>query len=302
MRTWTLYASTVLLLLIKTTGCTAPPDTASDPAETAPDTTFYQEASWSPDGSQLLLSRLEIHNNYRSLIAKIKADGSGYTTLTEGPGDMWTTWSPDGLQIAYASQKEGNRDIYVMSADGSQPLRLTSDPAEDTHPDWSPDGSEILFVSKRDEVPHLYVMNADGSGQTKISRSTGEKWNPRWSPDGTRIVYYGAIEQGKDSVYVMNADGSDLRTLGAGIWPSWSPDGSKILYGLDQDIYEMQADGTNPRPLFEDAVMARWSPDGTRIAFIRVTWRAPQGWPSMSNLFIMNADGSGTLQLTEGWS
>lgn len=290
-----------LLLLAGCVGCRTQPDAAPaglDATEPGPDTTFYQEASWSPDGSRLLLSRLDIHDAYRASIAVVNADGSGYTRLTEGPGDMWTSWSPDGSQIAYASTKEDNRDIYVMQADGSHPVRLTSDPAEDTHPDWSPDGTQIVFVSKREGLSHVYVMSAAGSVLTRITDSPEEKWNPRWSPDGRKIVYYGAVEPGKDSVYVMNANGSERRTLGAGIWPSWSPDGAKILYGVDQDVYEMNADGANPRRLLEDAVIARWSPDGARIAFIRVTWRAPEGWPSVSDLFVVQADGSGERRLT----
>jgi len=289
------------LLLIGHFGCRSQPDTSASglaATEPGPDTTFYQEASWSPDGSKLLLSRLDIHDAYRASIVMVNADGSGYAQLTDGPGDMWTSWSPDGARIAYASEKEDNRDIYLMKADGSKPIRLTADPAEDTHPAWSPDDGQIAFVSKREGRSHIYIMNADGSAQKKISSTTEEKWNPRWSPDGRKIVYYGAEEPGKDSVYVMNVDGSARKTVGAGVWPSWSPDGSKILYVADHDVYEMNADGTNPKRLLEDAVIARWSPDGTKIAFIRVTWRAADGWPATSALFVASADGSGAVRLT----
>ena len=301
MRRLLRYPLLVLLFLPGYLGCQTRPDPSSssiDAKAPGPDTTFYQEASWSPDGFKLLLSRMDIHDAYRASIAVINADGSGYARLTTGPGDVWTSWSPDGTQIAYTSSKAKNRDIYLMQADGSQPIRLTADPAEDTHPDWSPDGTQMVFVSKREGLSQLYVMKSDGSELTKITDHVAEKWNPRWSPDGQRIVYYGAVEQGKDSVYVMNADGSGHRTLRAGIWPSWSHDGSRILFVQDKDLYEMPADGTNQSKLLEDVVIGRWSPDGTKLAFIRVTWRDPKGWPATSDLFIANADGSEAVNVT----
>ena len=301
MKPLLLHTLSVLLLLLAQVGCSPQPDPTtreSEATQPGPDTTFYQEASWSPDGSRLLLSRLDIHDAYRTSIAIVNTDGSGYTRLTEGPGDMWTAWSPDGAQIAYASRKVDNQDIYVMQADGSQPRRLTTDPADDTHPDWSLNGTKIAFVSKRASPSQVYVMQADGSNQTQITDSAEEKWNPRWSPDGEKIVFYGAVEAGKDSVYVMSADGSERRTLGPGIWPSWSPDGSKILFAADDHIYEMSAEGTTPTRLLDNAIFARWSPDGRKLAFIRVTWRAPDGWPSTSDLFVVNADGPGERRLT----
>lgn len=297
-------AGTLFLLLVApwSAGCGPQPATPTTDAETGTehaDTIFYQEATWSPDGSRILLSRLDIHDAYRASIAVVNADGSGYSRLTEGPGDMWASWSPDGAKIAYGSKKGDNRDIYVMDPDGSRPTRLTEDPAEDTHPDWSPDGTKLAFVSNREGLPQVYAMNADGSGQTRITDGPGEKWNPRWAPDGRSIVYYGAVEPGKDSVYAVQADGAEQRALGAGIWPSWSNDGAKLLYVADDDLYSMDADGTNPEKLLDDAVIARWSPDGERLAFIRVTWRAAEGWPAMSNLFVAQADGSGARRLTE---
>ncbi len=248
----------------------------------------------------MLLSRMDAGDEaYPTSIYRIHADGSGYIRLTDGPRDLWTSWSPDGARIAYASSKEDNTDIYLMNPDGSRPLRLTTDPAEDTHPDWSPDGTRIAFISKRDGTAQLYVMEADGTGQTQLSNGPGEKWNPRWSPDGRKIVFYGASQPGKDSVYVMNADGSERGTLGPGVWPSWSPDGSRILFEEGEQIYEMSPDGTNKTKRIEDAYFARWSPDGTRIAFLRTTWRAPEGWPSASDLFVARADGSAITRLTD---
>lgn len=263
-----------------------------------PDTTFYQEASWSPDGSRLFLSRLDIHLSYRSSVSVVNADGSDYVPLTSGPRDRWTTSSPGGSRIAFASTRDDNQDIYLMDLDGGTTQRLTVDAASDTHPDWSPDGTRIAFVSDRDGTADIFVMNADGSRQRRISTGPEEKGNPRWSPDGSKIAYYGSTDGTRDSIYVMNADGSDKQTLSAGFWPTWSPDGSKILISHADTLYSLRLDTGERSLVVANAFFGRWSPDGSRIAFVRGTWEAPEGWPSTSDVFVMDVDGSNEIRVT----
>src|SRR5262249_13801398 len=71
-------------------------------------------------------------------------------------------WSPDGKQIAFVSNHEGNPEIYVINADGADQKRLTNDPHSDISPSWSPDGKHITFDSDRSGNYDIYVMNADG--------------------------------------------------------------------------------------------------------------------------------------------
>ena len=71
--------------------------------------------------------------------------------------------------IAFTSLRDGNHEIYVMSADGTGQIRLTDSPALDAFPDWSPDGSKIAFVSVRGGDADIFVMNVDGSGQTNLT-------------------------------------------------------------------------------------------------------------------------------------
>jgi len=86
------------------------------------------------------------------------------TNLTHDAGDDWyPVWSPEGQRIAFLSERDGNWDIYVMDADGSNPTNLTHDAGFDGYPAWSPDGQRIAFASNRDGNTEIYVIAADGS-------------------------------------------------------------------------------------------------------------------------------------------
>ncbi len=282
---------TVLITLAVNTGVFGQPDSLI----------FYQDVSWSPDGSTLLLSRMVAEgDSFPSSIVSVGVDGSGFRFITSGPKDKWTSWSRDGSKIAYSSEAEGNVDIYLMNTNDDAVSRLTDDSGIDSHPDWSPDGSAIAFAAKRgDDAWQIFVMNADGSDQKRLTNGPGDKWNPRWSPDGKRIVFYGASEPGKDSMFVMRIDGSKMTPLGPGIWPSWSPDSTHILFVDAGNTYRMKSDGTDRRFMVAKTIFAKWSPGGDVIAFIQETWRAPRGWPAKTALFLINTDGSGRRKVTE---
>jgi len=87
-----------------------------------------------------------------------------------------------GSRIAFESVRDGNGEIYVMDADGSNQTRLTNNPADDGSPAWSPDGSRIAFYSDRDGNYEIYVMDADGSNQTRITNNPAGDAFLDWSP------------------------------------------------------------------------------------------------------------------------
>ena len=196
-------------------------------------------------------------------------------------------------RLAFASDVDGNEEIYAINSNGSGMSRLTSNTAWDWSPSWSPDGSKIAFESERDGNMEIYVMNADGSSQVRVTNDTAADRFPSWSPDGTKIAFT-SDRDGNAEIYVMNADGSSpvrfTNDPGADLDPVWSPDGSKIAFWSDRDgnaeIYVMSAaDGTGLARLTNypglDADPA-WSPDGTKIAFLRDYYA----------IMVMNADGS----------
>jgi ABC-type sugar transport system substrate-binding protein len=178
---------------------------------------------------------------------------------------------PLSCMIAFDSDRDGNREVYIMGPDGKDPLNLTGNPGDDFDPSWSPDGSRIAFVSNRANEQgggqFIYVMNADGSGARQLNQENESKW-PDWSHDGSRITY---TAQG--DIYVINADGSG-QAINLTSSPeddqqsTWSPDGSQIawLSGSDRNwnIFVMNADGSNVRRLTDDGKVAdvQWTVDG----------------------------------------
>ena len=91
----------------------------------------------------------------------------------------------DGLealkQIAFHSLRDGNREIYVMDADGGNQTRITFDPALNFTPVWSPNGKQFVFTSQRDGMHEIYVMNADGSNITRLTFNSVTDRDPKWS-------------------------------------------------------------------------------------------------------------------------
>jgi len=80
----------------------------------------------------------------------MRADGTQPEQLTDSLGEDWQpAWSPDSQSMAFASNRNGNWDIFVMRADGTQPEQLTDDPGTDLLPVWSPDGQGLAFTSNR---------------------------------------------------------------------------------------------------------------------------------------------------------
>jgi TolB protein len=216
-----------------------------------------------------------------------------------------------GGRIAFATNRDGNYEIYVMNADGSDQRRLTNSPYEDRDPVWSPDGSQILYGRVLLDRGEIRVMSADGSNQRQLI--AGAAAQAAWSPDGTRIVFP-RYSPGSD-LWVVDADGSNPQPLTStgnqvGLFdPDWSPDGMRIactvdsnpqrksggwittirLLDLDDVATQGPADladlGLLPSPGEQVNDKPAWSPLGTRIAFSAVV-------DSERRIYVVNADGS----------
>jgi Tol biopolymer transport system component len=212
-------------------------------------------------------------------------------------------------RIAFTSDRDGDKNIYVMEVDGTNQHRLTDDASGDWSPAWSLDG-RLAFYSGRDGNIEVYVMNGDGSDQHNVSQHPGrDSWPyneqpPSWSPDG-RLAFYSNRDEGRYEIYVVEADGSGLQELDVcGMSPVWSPDGRSILFACPGstlwEICIMSADGLNRRSLTTlNLDHNQWwkqfslSPDGRSIAI------SHSYTDDNYEVYIMDVDGSNWRRLTE---
>lgn len=257
----------------------------------------------------------------KSQIYVINADGSDQTNLSDSTlpyfGDYDPTWSSDGTQILFGSQRDGYPEIYVMNADGTDQTRLTNKTGSKFGGDWSPDGLKIAYSStvpttEEQQNEDIFVMNADGTNQVNLTSASTFDENPDWSPDGTKIAFDNEAE-----IYIMNADGAGKTRLKDQFQPidrnpSWSPDGAKIAFESNSDgnsnIYVVNADGTGQTkltgngPIDTTDLEPSWSPDGTKITFARFIVDYVMGGARYGHydIFVMNADGTGATNLTNG--
>ena len=135
---------------------------------------------------------------------------------------------PSLTKIAFVSSREGNTDIYVMNADGTNVVKIIEHGARIASPAWSPDGTKIVFMSWSREGTDMYVMNADGTDVVSLIEGTLIDCYPTWSPDGTKIAF-SYLSSGRGDIWVMNADGTNADMITRyGVDPAWSPDGTKI--------------------------------------------------------------------------
>jgi Tol biopolymer transport system component len=208
-------------------------------------------------------------------------------------------------RVVFFSARDGhpNNQIYVMNADGSDPVRLTYDTASDVDPDLSPDGRQIVFTSNQTESGNnnIFLRDSRGAVRNLTNDSATDGW-ARWSPDGKRIVFESNRDGGIFEIYVMNADGSGTPTRltsppTLSRYPSWSPDGRRIVFRRGIDIYVTDADGDGtPIQLTSEvapsfAQMPAWSPNGRHIVFMSFR----EGYCSV---FRMGADGNEQMNLT----
>jgi eukaryotic-like serine/threonine-protein kinase len=210
--------------------------------------------------------------------------------------DRVPTWSPDGKQIAFTSNREGQEAIFVMNADGSGVRRIHNGLPVSNGASWQSDG-RIRFG----DGLYTYTMKPDGSEVVRLNSSGA------LSPDGRQILFVKEVIPGDGEsveLFVANADGRNPRRLTHNkrydANPRWSPDGRMIVYTCSPDgpwpkgsICIINSDGSGLARLTDQSLQSQiplWSPDGTRIAF-SVLGNPP-------SIYIMNADGRNQMKLT----
>jgi TolB protein len=215
---------------------------------------------------------------------KMPVGGSEPVQLTTAPTIGQPSWSPDGKEIAFHTFRTGNRDIFVISADGGTARQLTNHSAHEFYPHWSPDGTRLVFHSARTGAPEIYVVSKDKgelSGETPV-QLTFDGWAiaPRWSPDGRLIAY----ESGSGVSVIPSGGGPPRRLTDFGGRPMWSKD-SRALYFIvgkpDEraGIWSVPSSGGAARRLvrFDDPTRRfyfDWSSEGETFYFLLAEFEA----------------------------
>ena len=220
-------------------------------------------------------------------------------------------------KIAFASERDGNSEIYVMNVDGSGQIPLTHGAARNFLPAWSPDGRRIAFISDPNDAEHylqVHLMNADGSGGKRLAQAKTSYFAPSWAPDGKQIAVY-SVDEATIGLFDINADGAAKVILFAdsnmsqydlyekSAHSSWSPDGKRIAFTVrsrdgffEIRVVNTQEPGKNV-PLWQgqgkdqDYYMPAWSPDGKRIAFVSRR-------DGNEEIYVIDPDGANPKRLT----
>ncbi len=153
-----------------------------------------EQAGPSPDGKEIVVTDTS-HNLW-----VVGSDGKGKRKLIQSAGNycFQETWSPDGEWIAFASDRDGDIEIYKIRRDGTELTRLTDHKSVDCRPKWSPDARWLAFVSNRTGNEDIYVMRADGSEVRNLTEHAAVDDHPAWSPDGKDLTFVSMRDGGFD--------------------------------------------------------------------------------------------------------
>lgn len=248
----------------------------------------------------------------------VNANGTGTTNLTNSAAieDMHPAWSADGTRIAFRRYGAGPDQLWTMNSTGGN-LQVVTGSGTIAAPAWSPDGKRLVYEcwSTQTWDVEICARNTDGTGFQLLTATPGvDEDEPVWSPDGTRIVFSRAHPSGAQllSLELKNLALTAITPQTAGTYDrraDWSPDSGTLVFtrfvsgtGIGGAVYTMPSKGgavnlvTKPAPGSDSHhTMPVWSPDGKKIAYVRLD--DDQAW---GHLHVINPDGTGDTQLTSG--
>ncbi len=255
---------------------------------------YISTGGWSPDGKQVLAAFLRNDGTHQIALISV-ADGSvRILKATDQRNALWQmAFSPDGKHIVYEFRPHEDsleRDIHIMSADGSRETRVIEHPADDYAPVWTPDGKRLLFASDRTGTRDIWTISiADGKPQGPpelVKRNVDLVYPLGFTRKGS--FYYG-VSTGMMDVYTAPLDVEAGKAIvppvraaqhfiGSNRFSAWSPDGRYLAYVSGRGpfatapgpkvlcILSLETGKQRDLPLrFNQASFPRWSPDGRSI-------------------------------------
>jgi len=239
------------------------------------------DPAWSPDGTKIVYTSTEDGDAELKVIdlaacaSQPETCGETAEAITDnGVNDWQADWSPDGARIVFASNRDGNYELYIMRADGSTIERLTDTPGDEASPHWSPDGERVVYSAQEGSSSHLFIVSASGGGATQITGGDGLDLWPAWSPDGGRIVYTSTkgLPGNQRALFILDLTSETVAQISNGEKhdddPAWSPDGLKIAFDSDRDgekfdLYVLDIQTRNAERLTDalgDDIGPAWQP------------------------------------------
>jgi TolB protein len=198
------------------------------------------------DGRMLGISNHAVEDSGASIVYTVPTTGGTPKRITAKGPSYLHGWSPDGRWLVYVGQRNDEFDIYRISVNGGNEIRLTSAPGLDDGPEYTPDGRYIYFNSARSGRMQIWRMRPDGSDQRQITNDRFNNWFPHISPDGRQIVFISfPLDVAADDhpfykhvmIRLMPISGGPARVIayvygGQGTInvPSWSPDGKRLAF------------------------------------------------------------------------
>jgi TolB protein len=198
------------------------------------------------DGTMMGISHHAVEDSGASIVYTVPATGGTPKRITSKGPSYFHGWSPDGKWLVYTGQRDGVFDVYRISANGGDEIRLTTADGLDDGPEYTPDGKYIYFNSSRTGRMQLWRMLPDGSAQEQVTNDGYNNWFPHVSPDGQWIVYIAfppEVPATDHPFYkhvtlrLMPISGGPSRVIaylygGQGTMnvPSWSPDGKRLAF------------------------------------------------------------------------
>ena len=173
-----------------------------------------------------------------------RAEGGPSKLIASTRQQAAASFSPDGSQIAFQSDRSGTWEIWKSNRDGSNAVQLThfGGPLTGT-PRWSPDGRQIAFDSRAKEISEIYVIPADGGTPRQVTNNAAGDKVPAWSHDG-KWLYYSSNRDGVTNIWKMPVDGGAEQrvTSNGGIYAAESRDGEYLYYSrssTDQTLWRI---------------------------------------------------------------
>jgi Tol biopolymer transport system component/murein DD-endopeptidase MepM/ murein hydrolase activator NlpD len=185
-----------------------------------------ESAYWSPAGDRIAFSRVADHDangQVHTEVFMVDADGGNprRITFTYGKtGDFvhgcWPSgWSSDGAKLLFYCYV-GKNNLYMVDANGNNPVILLDNDTWNSIPTISPDGARVAFSSFRNNNYDVYLLDRTSGAQTQLTSEPSLDWRPVWSPAGNAILFE-SDRSGSTQIYTMNVDGSDVRPVPVGL-------------------------------------------------------------------------------------